>query len=74
MRRTVMAWSAGDARVVRRFLLFPQTLLVDGTKEYQQRWLEWAWIWQEYIGHTDLDFLGFWQNRTWAAEVSEVRR
>jgi hypothetical protein len=71
MRRYIYPPKEGDKRTVRRFLLLPMTLKVanmSGIDFYEQRWLEWAWIEQEYVQIYDEFCSMTWRSRRWTEE------
>lgn len=56
------------SRSRRIFLLFPLTLSVDYIKPKEQletRWLEWAWISEDYIHPGAWDNYGYWKAVSW---------
>jgi len=63
-----MKWknpSNGDKRTVRKFLWFP--LVLDG----ETRWLEFAWVIQEYYGGHDEGGAG-WYDKEWLKGKPDV--
>jgi hypothetical protein len=52
---------AGDKRMRRAFLLLPRTVYDFANNVWHTRWLEWAWIEEEYTcpGWMDPDYWAF---------------
>ena len=60
----------GDTRTVCRFLWWPTVLVSHETGRLEGRWLEWAWVVQEFAGVNFLDGGGVvygWKHAAFAA-------
>lgn len=64
----------GDQRIVRRFLLFPRRLPAYGSGKVETRWLERAYIIQEYANNylptLEMTVKG-WDDLSWAGDEGQ---